>query len=284
MRYFFTSKTFIAICVIAVLLLGMMVVSTADRGKVTIFEDFVGVFITPVQNICTTAIENSGNFLKAFTNYKELKKENEQLKAELSSAEDLIRDAEQARLENEALKSILDIKSKNTDFSFCSALVVATDQSGYSYTATLNKGSVSGIKKRDIVITADGVVGYVTEVGTTWCKITTILDSSCEIGAIITRTQDIGVLEGDFSLASNERCKLSYLANTVQLNSGDSVVTSGIGGIFPAGILIGNVEEIKPESHGISQYAIIEPAVDISQIKNVFVVTGFSPEKTEEAE
>ncbi len=276
MRQFFTSKTFIAICIIAVLLLGMMTVSSADRGKVTIFEDIVGIVITPIQNIVTTIAHKSGDFIAVFSDYNDLKEQNEQLKNQVNELSEKLRNSEKYMLENEALKGALGIKSENPDFAFCSAVVVASEQSGYSYMVTLNKGSVNGIEKRDIVLSNGAVAGYVSEVGTTWCKVTTILDSACEIGAIISRTQDIGVLEGDFALAAEGNCKISYLPNTIQLNSGDSVVTSGIGGIFPAGLLIGNVQEIKPETHGISQFAIIEPAVDISALKNVLVVTDFT--------
>ncbi len=276
MRDFFTSKTFIAICVIAVLLLGMMTVSAVDRGRVTVFEDFVGIVITPIQNIVTTISSKAGDFGAVFSEHNALVDQNTELKEQVNALSEQLREAEKYRLENEELKSALGIKAENPDFEFCSALVVASEQSGYSYMVTLNKGSVNGIEKRDIVLSNGAVAGYVSEVGTTWCKVTTILDSSCQIGVIITRTQDIGVLEGDFSLASGGNCKVSYLANNVQLNSGDSVVTSGIGGIFPAGLFIGNVQEIKPETHGISQYAVTSPAVDISSLKNVLVITDFT--------
>ena len=131
-------------------------------------------------------------------------------------------------------------------------------------------------------MTADGVVGYVSELGTNWCKVTTVLDAACEMGVIIPRTQDIGVLEGDFSLRQDGTCKVAYLGNEVKLNAGDSVVTSGIGGVFPSKIMIGNIVEIKPESHGISQYAIVEPSVNFDELKNVFIVTQFSENVKEE--
>ena len=276
MRDFFRTKTFISLCIIAVLLIGMMAVSAADRGKVTFFEDFVGMVITPIQNLCTTISEKSGDFVAVFTKHKELSEENEKLKNELASVSRALRDAQQYEAENETLRGMLGIAEKRQDFVFESALIVASEQSGYSYTLTLNRGSVSGVEKRDIVMTSDGLVGYVSELGTTWCKVTTVLDSACEVGALIPRTQDIGVLEGDFSLASNGYCKISYLGNDVKLNAGDSVVTSGISGIFPSGIMIGNIVELKPESHGISQFAVIEPAVDFDALKNVVIVTDFS--------
>jgi rod shape-determining protein MreC len=264
----------------------MMTVSSVDRGKVTVFEDIVGIVITPIQNIVTTISDKSGDFVAIFSEHDKLIEENEQLRDKVAELEKNMRDAEQAHLENEALKGMLDIKNNNPDFKFCPALVVATDHSGYSYTVTLNAGSADGIKRRDVVMTPDGVAGYVAEVGTTWCKVTTILDSSCEMGVMITRTQDIGVLEGDFSLASDGLCKVSYLSNDVQLSSGDSIVTSGIGGIFPAGLVIGNVQELKPEKHGISQYAVTSPAVDIENLENVFVITSFEKDvvaQTQEA-
>lgn len=283
MREFFTSKTFISICIIAVLLLGMLTISSVERGKVTVFEDFVGIIITPIQNIVTTIATKSGNFIAVFSDHDKLKEQNEQLKQQVNALSEQLRNSQKYMLENEELKSALGVKNENPSFTFCPAIVVASDQSGYSYMVTLNKGSIDGIKKRDVVMSNGAVAGYVSEVGTTWCKVTTILDSSCEMGVIISRTQDIGVLEGDFALATNGNCKVSYLENNVQLNSGDSVVTSGIGGIFPAGLLIGNVQEIKPETHGISQYAVTSPAVDISTLKNVLVITDFS-QKAEAAE
>ncbi len=284
MRQFFTSKTFISICIIGVLLLAMMAVSSVDRGKVTVFEDIVGIIVTPIQNIVTTISNKSGDFAAIFSEHDKLVEENKQLRDKVSELEKGTREAEQARIENEALKGMLDIKQSNPDFKFCPALVVATDHSGYSYTVTLNAGAADGIKRRDIVMTSEGVAGYVAEVGTTWCKVTTILDSSCEMGVMITRTQDIGVLEGDFSLASDGLCKVSYLPNDVQLSSGDSVITSGIGGIFPAGLVVGNVQELKPEKHGISQYAVTAPAVDIENLENVFVITSFEKDVTPQAE
>lgn len=282
MREFFGTKTFISICIIAVLLIGMMAVSAADRGKVTFFEDFVGMFITPIQNLCTTISNKSGDFIAIFTEHDALVEENQKLKNELASLSRSFRDAQQYKLENETLRGMLKIATEHQDFRFETALIVASEQSGYSHTLTLNKGSISGVKKRDIVMTADGVVGYVSELGTNWCKVTTVLDAACEMGVIIPRTQDIGVLEGDFSLRQDGTCKVAYLGNEVKLNAGDSVVTSGIGGVFPSKIMIGNIVEIKPESHGISQYAIVEPSVNFDELKNVFIVTQFSENVKEE--
>lgn len=273
------TKSFIAACIVAVLLLGMMVLDTAAHGHLTFFENLAGSLITPVQNFCSTIIRYGGNLVRAYTEYDALLEENDKLKNELASISQLLRDAEAYANENQNLKAMLGIAEEHKDFDFAACLVVGSDQNGYSHTLTLNKGSADGLAEKDLVMTADGVVGYINELGLSWSKVTTILDSSCEIGAIVTRTQDVGVLDWDYSLSEKKLLRMAYLNTDVVLQSGDAVETSGVGGIFPKGILLGRVKELKTESHGISQYAVLEPAVQVDQVSTVFVITNFESER-----
>ena len=96
-----------------------------------------------------------------------------------------------------------------------------------------------------------------------------------QAGAIVTRTREVAVAEGDFDLMEDETLKLAYLTRDAEAIIGDTVETSGTGGIFPKGLLIGTIESIQPEDHGMSNYAVIEPAVDISAVKRVYVITDF---------
>ncbi|MBQ8895042.1 MAG: rod shape-determining protein MreC [Clostridia bacterium] len=278
MKAFLKTRTFISICIVAVLLLGMTVLDTAANGHLSFPENLAGALITPVQNFCSTVIKYGGNLVKAYTDYEALEEENAKLKNELASSGQLIRDAEEYANENKSLKAMLGIAEEHADFEFAACLVVGSDQNGYSHTLTLNKGSADGLEKKDLVMTADGVVGYINELGLTWSKVTTVLDSSCEIGAIVTRTQDVGVLDWDYTLSEDGLLKLAYLDTGVVLNSGDAVETSGVGGVFPKGVLLGRVRELRTESHGISQYAVLEPAVDVDNVGTVFVITNFESE------
>lgn len=278
MKAFLKTRTFIAICIVAALLLGMTVLDTASNGHLTFLENLAGTLVTPVQRFCSTVINYGGNLVKAYTDYEALENEYNKLKSELASANQLIRDAEEYANENQSLKAMLNIAEEHADFEFAACLVVGSDQNGYSHTLTLNKGSADGLEKKDLVMTADGVVGYINELGLTWSKVTTVLDSSCEIGAIVTRTQDVGVLDWDYSLSEEGLLKLAYLDAGVVLNSGDAVETSGVGGVFPKGVLLGRVRELRTESHGISQYAVLEPAVDVDSVGTVFVITNFESE------
>ena len=278
MKGIFASRTFIAICIAAVLLMGMIIMDTAADGRMNLLENIGGTLVTPLQNFCTTVIRSGGNLVRAYTEYDALKAENDKLKNELASVGQYLRDAESYVNENKSLKAMLGIAEEHSDFKFAACTVVGSDQNGYSHTLTLNKGSADGLMKKDLVMTADGVVGYVNELGLTWCKVSTVLDSSCEMGAIVTRTGDVGVLDWDYALSEEGSLKLAYLDAGVVLTAGDAVETSGVGGVFPAGVLLGRVKELKTESHGISQYAVLEPAVDVTEVSTVFVITNFESE------
>lgn len=275
MGNFFKTRAFIGMCIVAVLMLGLSLLSMADSGRVTIFEDLLGAIVTPIQNASNRLVGAAGDFGKVFTEYGTLQQENEQLKKELADAKGQLRDAEQYIVENKSLRSIIGLAEEKQDLSFAMAHVTGKELGSYSQTMTLDKGSLHGIEPKSMVITGEGIVGYINEVGSTWCKVTTILDPTCEIGVLLTRSGQAAVLQGDTTLSPDGRCKASYLKNDVTLAVGDNLETSGIGGIFPDGLFVGRVKEIKSETTGLAQYAIIEPAVNIKEVETVFIITDF---------
>ncbi len=275
MGRFFRTRAFIAMCIIAALLLGMSLYSIASRDKVSLFESVFGAVFVPIQRASNRLVSAAGNFKAVFTEYDALKEENASLKEQLADVSAKLRDAERDSVENKHMREILGIAEEREDLTFTMAHITAKEQTGYSRTVTLDRGSFSGIHPKDMVMTADGIVGYVSEVGVSWCKVVTILDASCEIGVTLTRTQQSGVLQGEILLAEQGLCKISYIKNDVTLAVGDSAETSGVGGIFPKGLFVGRVKEIKSEASGLAQYAVIEPAADIMSVETVFVVTQF---------
>ena len=275
MGNFFKTRAFIGMCIVAVLMLGLSLLSMADSGRVTIFEDLLGAIVTPIQKASNRLVGAAGDFGKVFTEYGTLQQENEQLKKELADAKGQLRDAEQYIVENKSLRSIIGLAEEKQDLSFAMAHVTGKELGSYSQTMTLDKGSLHGIEPKSMVITGEGIVGYINEVGSTWCKVTTILDPACEIGVLLTRSGQAAVLQGDTTLSPDGRCKASYLKNDVTLAVGDNLETSGIGGIFPDGLFVGRVKEIKSEATGLAQYAIIEPAVNIKEVETVFIITDF---------
>lgn len=120
------------------------------------------------------------------------------------------------------------------------------------------------------------LVGVVTEAGANWCTVTTILDTDSHLGALVFRTGEVTVAMGDLALMGQGKLKLSYLEGESSLINGDMIVTSGLGGYYPSGLVIGSVEEIKTDDNGLTRYATIIPKTDITQLVEVFVITDFT--------
>ena len=126
------------------------------------------------------------------------------------------------------------------------------------------------------VVTENGVlVGVVSEAGLNWAAVSTIINTDIEIGGIVNRTFSAGVLEGDFSLMSQGRLKMNYLPEGAQLVSGDEVLTSGRGDVYPSGLVVGQVEGVFTDPSGQTRYAVVRPAVDLEALIEVFVIKEF---------
>ena len=134
----------------------------------------------------------------------------------------------------------------------------------------------AGVEAGDCVVTEMGVlVGVVSKTGLNWSTVSTIINTDTQMGGIVNRTYSAGVLEGDFSLMNQDRLKLNYLPEGAQLVSGDEVLTSGRGEVFPSGLVVGQVEGVFTDPSGQTRYAVVKPAVDLDALIKVFVIKDF---------
>lgn len=275
MKDFFKGKAFKAICCLLALIIGMMIYQAASGNYASLPEAVVGTVVSPIVKVSSVISDKVAGFFNGILSAGDTKKENEQLKKELSEAYKNLSDLEKYKNENEHLKKFLEIKEQNPDYKLESAMVIGRDSSSQFGSFTVDKGSMAGIKVNSPVITHEGLVGIVSHVGPTYSVVTTILDPKINIGAYNSRTQSTGVVGGDANLYSSAKTKLRLLPRDTALLSGDIIETSGIGGMFPAGILIGTVDSIKAENSGVSMYAEISPIVDIEKVSNVMIITDF---------
>ena len=208
--------------------------------------------------------------------YDEVVAENDKLKQELYDTQQKLRDAQKAKQENIQFRAALGMKERGRDFVFESAEIIGKSTENWTTTFTIDKGTLSGVALDNCVITDAGMVGFVSEVGTTWATVTAITDTTMEASAIVSRTREVASAEGDFDLMKQGLLKLSYLERDSKVIKGDTVEISGMGGLFPKGIILGTVEEVKNETHGISKYAIIRPAVDLNEVSQVLVIKSFT--------
>ena len=150
------------------------------------------------------------------------------------------------------------------------------ENSNWASTLTLNRGTSSGVAVNNCVVDEYGaLVGVVTEVGLNWCTVATVLDTQAQFGATVFRTGEAAVAMGDLSLMSSGKVKLNYLSGTNPPVGGDLVLTSGLGGYFPSGLVIGSVEDVRTDDSGLTQYAVVQPNVRPESLVQVFVITAF---------
>lgn len=252
-----------------------MLRAATSAGDASYFANVVSVIVTPIQKISTQISDTASNFLASFTTYGAVKDENDKLKKQVQDLTSKLVDYDKIEQQNEQYKDYIGIKDANPDFKFAPAMVISKDTGQWFSSFTIDKGSIDGIIAKDPVITADGLVGYVSQVMPTSCVVTTILDPTTQVGAIISHTSDVCVSQGNREIAAEGKLKITYIPRTSLVSKGDIVITSGEGGIFPKGLKIGTVEDIKLDIDGMSLYAITQPMANISDVKYVSIITDF---------
>lgn len=241
--------------------------------------------LTNVANILASPFRSAYTAVATWFNDKQnyyrdttaLEEENAALRKRIAEMEETVRQAEAALDENERLRELLNLREQRRDLSDIEAAYITEHEvTNWTSSLTLDKGTSHGVEVGDCVIDETGaLVGIISEAGTNWSKMLTLVDTDIALGAQVFRTGDLGVAQGDFSLMGKERLRLDYLPADCQLLGGDLVVTSGLGGDFPSGLVIGSVEEVQVDDSGAASYAILVPGVDFSSLAEVFVIKSF---------
>ena len=238
--------------------------------------NLVGLIASPFRNTYTKVadwFEDKGNYYRDTT---ELQAENAELRKKVAEMEATVRQAEADREENRRLRELLDLREQRRDLVFEAATVTERNVTNWTSSFTVNKGTKHGVEVNDCVIDETGaLVGVVSEAGTNWATILTLVDTDTSLGARVFRTKELGLAQGDFSLMGQNRLRLDYLSPDCELLGGDLVETSGLGGFYPSGLVIGSVEEVLVDDSGAASYAVLVPAVDFDALTEVFIVKEF---------
>ena len=216
-----------------------------------------------------------GGFFDRLTLADELLEENTQLQQQVRQLQGQLADLDRYKSENETYREMLQIQEAHPTFEMEAASVIARDSGSRFYSFKIDRGSDQGIALQDPVITQAGMVGIISEVGPNYAVATTLLDPAFKVGATATASRDPGMVEGDVALAQEGKTKLRYLAPTSEVKAGELVMSSDLGGTYPADLLIGTVLEVQMESSGISKYAVVQPAVNASEVTSVMVVKAY---------
>lgn len=203
-----------------------------------------------------------------------LKEENEALKKQVAELLQYKQNLLEYQRENTDLRSLLGFKDKNLQYDLEAAEVIARDTGNWFNVILIDKGEKQALKKDMAVITNEGLVGCIISTTANTSKVMLITDERSSISAMLQRTRDNGIVKGSIDTAPRGYLKMDFLSQDANLVKGDIVISSGLGGLVPKGIVIGEVVETKKESYELMQYAIIKPAVDFLKLERVFVIKG----------
>ena len=263
---------YIGIIITIIILIIIVIFSNNDNNNLSLLENVATKLVMPVQN-GLTYIKNkvSGNST-FFTDINNLKAENEELNKKNSELEQSLRELENIKSENETLKEYLGLTEKYGEYKTVPGYIISKDISNFSKTIVINIGKKDGVEENMTVIADKGLVGHVVSVTDTTAKVQTIIDTASSVSCSMSTTKEAIVCKG--TLDSNFELKAMYIPTDSNIIQGDSVETSGLGGIYPKGIHIGTVKKVISTQNIIDRYAIIETAVNFDKLDTVLVITN----------
>lgn len=283
MRNLFSTRLVAVLLLIAAACLGLAAY-TAVAGESSPVTAAIGTVLSPFQKGVSFVEGKAAHLIDHFNAFDALEAENEQLRQKVAQLEQTVRDAQEALDENERLRVLTGLIKENPQFTYDMAEVIARSPGEWATTISIDKGSSAGVEKNDLVVTSEGMVGYVSLAAPTYSEVTTLLDTNMMAGALVTRTRETGVAQGDYELMGEGMLRLSYLSKDSDVVIGDTIQTSGEGGVFPKGVMIGTVERVMIEESGMNNYAVIRPFVDPETVSHVYIITGLTETQAEPAQ
>ncbi|MBR5569468.1 MAG: rod shape-determining protein MreC [Oscillospiraceae bacterium] len=276
MKYFFTRRVKIVL-IITVLLAVILGVLGSFTG-LGLPKMVVQGVLTPIRAGVSKLTSSAEDLYDYIFSYESMAAENESLKRKISEMEDAARQKDALSQENQRLRALLDLRTGHYDYKFTDGYIISWDSGDWSNTFTINRGSSSGIEVNMCAVTANGeLVGLVSEVGPNYAVIKSVLDSSLEISATISASGYNGMVKGGYTSDLPNMLRMNYLASNATIHINDQVVTTG-STVYPRGLVIGKVVDAGYDDTGVAKYAILEPAVDIQELAQVFIITEYDVE------
>jgi rod shape-determining protein MreC len=271
------SKRNIAIFAAALIVAIISAVSINTRGESGAATDLATLVTVPLKRAAASIARSFESLYGYIYEYDSIVSENEALKAQIAEFRQDYREYTEVSAENARLHELLGFSALHPDHVYDRAGIITWGASNWSSDFTLSRGSSnSDIAVGDSVITENGVlVGVVTEVDTVTSKAITVIDTTFFAGTLAGENGEETAAVGDFELMRGGTLRLDFMSDGNNVLSGDTVVTSGKGGLFPEGLVIGDVTDIFMNDTGVGYHGVIEPAADLNNVIYVFVVTDF---------
>jgi len=265
---------------LAVLLIanaGIMAFHARDSAtSQRMFRVWIQAAASPAQNVSSKASGAGSNLVRQIINFRSTAVENEQLRQRLWQTELELRNARQSAVENERLKGLLNLKEQNT-YKQVAASVIARDSSVWFNTITIDRGSSSGVGLNMPVVTGGGIVGRVIAVSPWTAQVMMITDEKAAAGAIVGQLGGSGALGSVKGLGESNLIEMSYVSGLQKVEVGDYILTTGQDGIYPPGLNVGEVVQVKPGAGTQAHEIFIRPSANLDRLEEVAVLLYHAP-------
>jgi rod shape-determining protein MreC len=266
------NRKYVLLALATVLLTVLMSLAAQQDVQVRLVEGVFRDALAPVQRVIITGSEKITQAISFVSEVRSLGAENARLRRELEELKDRENVTREIWNENVRLRQLVGLPSAYPEYELMGARVVARDPGNWYKTIVIDRGSQSGVQENAVVLAAGGVAGRVVQVSAHTAEVLLISDQRSAVGAMGQLSRDMGVLQGGDG--GGGQARLVYLPRTATIRPGEAVVTSGMGGVFPKGLLLGRVTEVTDEDYGLAKHAIVEPLVDLDHVEEVLVIVG----------
>lgn len=273
MPQFFQNKRLMLVLAAIILLVALLGYSLRDNRNLSIPEQFIKDTVSLTEKVFNKPAQYIAGFFNNISDLKDTYKENQVLKSKLDKYVELSVREKELEKENKELKDIIGITKSLSDYESIQATVTIRDPDKWRQIITIDKGSTDGVEKEMAVITSKGLVGKVKNVSkfSSTVQLLSASDRTNRISAKIQQKDTIfGLIEGYD--VEKQTLLFKRIPSNAKVKKGQTVVTSGLGGVFPDSLVIGKVEEVEPDEHGLTQTAYIKPQADFNDIGHVIVV------------
>lgn len=246
------------------------------NSGVAVLRQISGYVVNPVIKAADATLDGIGNFFASFGSRMRLKEELAAAQEKLMQFENIQSVADEVKAENNQLMALLGESEKYPEFEYQYAKVILRSVDDYSATYTLNKGENDGIRANMVVISYGGLAGKIIETTGDTSILLAITDSRCGVPALSEASRDMGIVKGvSDSGTTAGYCVMTELPTNAIIKPGDTVITSGMGEVFPKGITVGTITEVSKENlNQINSSARLTPAVDFDHLENVLIITN----------
>lgn len=273
---FFRNKSLFILLIGIIVLVVLVGYSMSERKNISGLEKFTMDSVGWVQNIFFKPVDFVARSFGSLKDIKNTYNENQILREKIAEYKTLAFEVQELKKENEQLRSTLELQDSPRDFDIIHATVISRSPERWIEQVTINRGSQHGVEKNMAVITADGMIGKINTVSnlTATVQLLTGFDQLNRISAMISRENDsniFGLIE-KFDKETNSLVFRIIEESDKNIEEGELVVSSNVGGLFPTGLPIGTVKEVVPDQYGLTKMALINPAANLFEINHVIVV------------